>query len=95
MKEMYIDLMDKVFLAYTDEEIIDYFKRTKETSISEHGFPRIVANLGVLIAHGKREYFKDLFKEMMDKSENRDASQEFIGNIKSNFKPPKDRILIS
>ena len=79
MKQIYIDLMDKVFSAYTDKEIIDYFKRTKETSISEHGFPRIVANLGVLIAHGKREYFKDLFKEMMDF-----VTADFLVNVEKN-----------
>ncbi len=79
MKEMYIDLMDKVFSAYTDQEIIDYFERTKKTSVSEHGFPRIVANLGILIAHGKREYFKDLFIEMMDF-----VTADFLVNVEKN-----------
>ncbi len=66
MKEIYIDLMEKVFSAYTDEHIIEYFNDTKKTSIKEHGISRVVANLGILIAHGRKTYLKDLFKEMMD-----------------------------
>ncbi len=36
------------------------------------------------------EELSQMFKEMMDKSEGKDAGQEFIRNIKENFVPPKD-----
>ncbi len=36
------------------------------------------------------EELSQLFKEMMERTEGKDNSQEFIHNFKSNFKPPKD-----
>lgn len=38
------------------------------------------------------EELSQLFKEMMDRSEGKDNSQEFIRNLKDNFKPPKEDI---
>lgn len=66
MKSKYIDLIELVFNAYTDEHIHRYTKDVKERGIWEHGYPRLTANLGILIAHGKKLNLKDTFIEMMD-----------------------------
>lgn len=66
MKAEYIDLMEKVFSAYTNDKMDSYIKRTKECGLSEHGFPRLTSNLGILIAHGRKSELKDRFIEMMD-----------------------------
>lgn len=66
MKEQYIDLIEKVFEAYTNEHIKAYTKDVFETGIKEHGYPRLTANLGILIAHGRKTELKDDFKKMMD-----------------------------
>lgn len=66
MKEKYIELMEQVFLAYSNEKIDDYTQKTKEFGLSEHGFPRLTSNLGILIAHGKKSELKNKFIEMMN-----------------------------
>ncbi len=65
-REKYIELMDLVFSAYSDKEIREYTESVMATGIKEHGYPRLVANLGILIAHKKRLEYKDAFREMMD-----------------------------
>lgn len=65
-KTYYIDLMEKVISAYSREHIENYTKSVEENSIEEHGFPRLVANLGILIAHGRKLEYKEQFKKMMD-----------------------------
>ena len=54
MKEKYIELMEKALSAYTDEHIQRYFNDVKTNGLTEHGFPRLTANIGILIAHGRR-----------------------------------------
>lgn len=66
MKKKYLELMSKALGAYTDEHIIDYFNRVKAEGLTEHGFPRLTVNIGVLIAHGYRSELAPLFVEMMD-----------------------------
>ena len=58
--------MEKALSAYTDEHIISYFNRVKTEGLTEHGFARLTANIGILIAHGRREDLRSLFVEMMD-----------------------------
>lgn len=65
-KSIYIDLMDKVLTAYSDERIREYTERVRKNGIEEHGYPRLTINLGILIAHGRRPEYKDRFIEMMD-----------------------------
>ena len=55
MKEKYIALMEKVLSAYSDEHIQRYLNDVKENGLTEHGFPRLTANIGILIAHGRRK----------------------------------------
>ena len=58
--------MEKTLSAYTNEHILHYFERVKEHGLTEHGFPRLTANIGILIAHGKRRDLLPLFTEMME-----------------------------
>ncbi len=66
MKERYLGLMAKALGAYTDEHIVNYFETVKREGLTEHGFPRLTVNIGVLIAHGYRRELTPLFIEMMD-----------------------------
>ena len=65
-KEMYISLMEKVLSAYSDEHIRAYTESVMKNGLEEHGYPRLTANLGILIAHGKKTEYKDEFRKMMD-----------------------------
>lgn len=66
MKEKYLELMSKALSAYSDEHIHEFFDRVKSEGLTEHGFPRLTVNLGVLVAHGYRPDLIPLFIEMMD-----------------------------
>jgi len=65
MKERYIDLMEMALSAYTDEHIIRYYNEVKKNGLREHGFPRLTANIGILISHGRRVDLLPLFIDMM------------------------------
>ena len=66
MKEKYLVLMEKTLSAYSSEHILRYFQQVKTNGLTEHGFPRLTANIGVLIAHGRRTDLLPVFLEMMD-----------------------------
>ena len=66
MKEAYIDIMEKALSAYSTERIVDYINEVKRDGLKEHGFPRLTANIGILISFGRRTELKELFCEMMD-----------------------------
>lgn len=66
MKERYIALMEKALSAYTTEHILSCLNKVKEEGLTEHGFPRLTANIGILIAHGRRSELLPLFMEMME-----------------------------
>ncbi len=66
MRNLYIDIMDNVVNAYTADHIRCYTDSVIENGLSEHGFPRLTANLGILIAHGKKTEFTEDFLKMMD-----------------------------
>lgn len=65
-KQTYIDLMEVVMSAYSEEHIKAYTKTALENGIEEHGYPRLTANLGILIAHGRKTEYKEEFLKMMD-----------------------------
>ena len=65
-KHAYLDLVEAAVGAYAPEHIRAYHERARREGIREHGFPRLVANLGVLVAHGRRAADRDLFRAMMD-----------------------------
>ena len=66
MKKTYIELMERTLSAYTDAHIKEYFNRVKSEGLTEHGFPRLTVNIGILIAHGRRRDLLPLFLEMME-----------------------------
>ena len=66
MQKRYLDLMEKTLSAYTDEHILRYFNDVKQNGLTEHGFPRLTVNIGVLIAYGKRQDLLPIFYEMME-----------------------------
>ena len=66
MKKRYIELMAKTLTAYGDEDVRAYFDRVKKEGLTEHGFPRLIANIGILIANGVRTDLLPLFCEMME-----------------------------
>lgn len=66
MKSKYIDLMEKTLSAYTIEHILRYFNDVKRDGLTEHGFPRLTSNIGILIAHGRRRDLLPIFLEMME-----------------------------
>lgn len=66
MKSVYIDLMETIASAYSTEDILDYMAEVEEYSIREHGFPRLTANIGILLANGRRTELRDTFERMMD-----------------------------
>ncbi len=65
-KERYIELMKAALSAYTDDHIVSYFERAKKEGIVEHGFPRLTANIGILLCRGHRKNLFPIFLEMMD-----------------------------
>lgn len=66
MKEQYLALMDRTFDAYGEDGIRRFFDHVRKTGLREHGFPRVSANLAILIAHGRRTSLLPLMAEMMD-----------------------------
>lgn len=66
MDKRYLDLMEKALSAYTDEHILHYFNETKKSGLTEHGFPRLTANIGILVANGRRGDLLAIFQEMME-----------------------------
>ena len=65
-KTDYIRLIDRVLDAYTDEHIRAYTESVQKGGIKEHGYPRLTANLGIVIAHGYRRDYTETFREMME-----------------------------
>ena len=65
-KGIYIDLLEKVLTAYSDERIREYTEKVKKNGLEDHGYPRLAINIGILIAHGRKTEYKDMFLEMMD-----------------------------
>ncbi len=61
MKKTYIDIIEKCLSAYDAERIESYIKSVESNGLTEHGFPRLGANIGILIANGRCLEYKDLF----------------------------------
>ena len=66
MKTIYLDIMEKALSAYTDQRIREYIDEVKRDGLTEHGFPRLGANIGILMAHGRRLELKSIFIEIID-----------------------------
>ena len=66
MKPRYLSIMSASLSAYPDSHIRRYFDEVKRNGLTEHGFPRLTANIGILLSHGVRTDLAPLFCEMMD-----------------------------
>jgi len=64
MKNRYLDIMEAAFLAYGEDHVRDFFGRVKREGLTEHGFPRLTANLVILLAKGRQNHLKELAEEM-------------------------------
>ncbi len=62
----YISLMEKALSAYSESDIRRYFENVGKEGLKEHGFPRLTANLGILIANGRKRSLIPLFSEMAE-----------------------------
>ena len=66
MNPRYLSVMSASLSAYPDSHIRRYFDEVKQNGLTEHGFPRLTANIGILLRHGIRTDLAPLFREMMD-----------------------------
>ncbi len=66
MKEKYIALMEQVVGAYTREHIDAYTAEVRRRGLWEHGYPRLCSNIGILLAHGRKQEMREIFPDMMD-----------------------------
>ena len=66
LSERDLRIMEKTLSAYSDEEIRLYFERVQREGLTEHGFPRLAAGIGILISHGRRQDLLPLFTQMYD-----------------------------
>ena len=65
-KSAYLDLMEAAVCAYPDERLVSYCAEAARDGVQEHGFPRLAANLAVLVANGRLQDKRELAKKMMD-----------------------------
>ena len=61
----YLDIMEQAVAAYSDAHVVRYVQDVEAHGVQEHGFPRLAANLGVLVANGRLPEKKDLLRRMM------------------------------
>lgn len=66
MKELYIDIMEKSLAAYTEDRIKDYIDEVASEGLKEHGFPRLTADIGILMCFGRKTELMPYFLKMMD-----------------------------
>jgi len=66
MRERYLDLMEQAVGAYTDEQIAAYTESVLKDGLREHGYPRLTANIGILLAHGRNRSRMEQFPIMME-----------------------------
>ena len=64
-KTEYLDLMEAAVSSYSAGHIREYIAEVERDGVQEHGFPRLAANLGVLVANGRMREKRDLLREMM------------------------------
>jgi len=64
-KAEYLDLMEAAVSAYSDEHIARYMETVERDGVQEHGFPRLAANLGILVANGRLSGKRELVRQMM------------------------------
>ncbi|MBR2839636.1 MAG: hypothetical protein IKE55_12690 [Kiritimatiellae bacterium] len=64
-KREYLDLMEAAVSAYSDGHVARYIAEAERDGVHEHGFPRLAANIGVLVANGRIPERRETFRRMM------------------------------
>ncbi|MBQ7338130.1 MAG: hypothetical protein IJW40_06720 [Clostridia bacterium] len=64
-KQRYLDLIELAVSAYSEEHIARYIASVRTNGLREHGYPRLVANIGILLAHGRGMHRLSYFPDMM------------------------------
>lgn len=65
MSERAVDIVEAAVNAYTPEHIEQFLVETETQGAHGHGFPRLAANLSMLVANGRRQGDRELLKRMM------------------------------
>ena len=65
-KEGYLELVEAAVSSYSDGHINRYISDVERDGVQEHGFPRLAANLALLVANGRMSGKRDVLKRMMD-----------------------------
>ena len=65
---VYLDLMEAAVSAYSNERLTSYLDEVEREGVQEHGFPRLAANLGILVANGRCTARCELLRRMMTAS---------------------------
>ena len=65
-KEKYLDIIEKSLAVYEKERIYEFIDKVEREGLTEHGFPRIGANIGILMAHGRALDYYPIFVRIMD-----------------------------
>ena len=63
--DRYLDIMEQAVGAYDDARVAAYLAEAERDGVQEHGFPRLAANLGVLIANGRMTEKREALARMM------------------------------
>ena len=60
-----LEIMEAALRAYDETDIRSWFDEVKRTGLKEHGFPRLCADIGILLCHGRAAGLRSLFCDMM------------------------------
>ncbi len=66
MKDKYLDIMQAALMPYSASDVLASYEKVKKEGITEHGFPRLAANIGILISKGRRKELLALFLDLMN-----------------------------
>ena len=61
----YLDLAEIAVRAYDDAHMEAYVREAEMVGVQEHGFPRLAANLGRLVARGRLTERKPILERML------------------------------
>lgn len=65
-KTVYLDIMEKALDCYSEKRIRTFTERVHREGLTEHGFPRLVVAVGLLLAFGRKPEYREWFLENMD-----------------------------
>ena len=64
--DRYLAAIDAAVSAYSREHLDAYLDGVEKQGVQEHGFPRLAANLGILVSRGRRTEMPEKLRRMMD-----------------------------